>query len=512
MLKWERRAHCISSTYESLGPPRQHLMYSRVSRSLLTSTNNTAAAMEQLLLQLGHEFFSAPQDSTFACGGSIPIAVQLDSAPGSPSSQNVPDASSSGSTPKSCPDSAPDSTSSSQDVQTRLSPPITLRWDPQNSSTPASQCRITFPIEDGQQEILTGLLRDMQPATFGFQGKDIYDESYRKASKLDTSQFSSTFNPYELGIVDAVAQLLLPNLQLGGKASALKRGVRAELYKLNVYSSPSGQFHTHVDTPRSVDQFGSLVVCLPVAHTGGQLKVQHLGKDIVFDWSTTNDSTEKEPAIQWAAFYSDCRHEVLEVTSGHRITLTYNLYATYGGGAITGLNTVIDMTQLPLYKILSSLKEFRPKDELIGIYTNFAYPHTSDESCLPYALKGLDMAVWEILGHLGYERELLPVAEHNGERFVGGSLEWRQVDEEIEDESAMLSDWILNYKGRALEADEVFWLNKPCFGNYEKPQISYVAYGNEASLGLIYSTCAIIAAVHWNDNESDDNNENDGSL
>ncbi|KAI1345639.1 hypothetical protein F5Y01DRAFT_323022 [Xylaria sp. FL0043] len=448
--------------------------------------------MEQLLLQLGHEFFSDPQDSTFACGGSIHIAVQLDSAPGSPSFQNVPDASSSGSTPKSCPDSAPDSTSSSQYVQTRLSPPITLRWDPENSSTPASQCKITFPIEDGQQEILTGLLRDMQPATFGFQGKDIYDESYRKASKMDTSQFSSTFNPYELGIVDAVA---------------------------NCFSQIFSQFHAHVDTPRSVNQFGSLVVCLPVAHTGGQLKVQHLGKDVVFDWSTTNDSTEKEPAIQWAAFYSDCRHEVLEVTSGHRITLTYNLYATYGGGAITGLNTVIDMTQLPLYKTLSFLKEFRPKDELIGIYTNFAYPHTSDESCLPYTLKRLDvrilpsvMAVWEILGYLGYERELLPVAEHNGERFVGGSLEWRQVDEEIEDESAMLSDWILNYKGRSLEADEVFWLNKPCFGNYEKPQISYVAYGNQASLGLIYSTCAIIAAVHWNDNESDDNNESDGSL
>ncbi|KAI0799030.1 hypothetical protein GGR55DRAFT_702285 [Xylaria sp. FL0064] len=430
--------------------------------------------MEQTSLQQVREFFSTPHESTFACSGSIPIAVQLDPAPGSSSSQNVPDASSTDSTPKPCPDPAPDSTSSSQHIQTPPSPPIILRWDPENSSTPASQCKITFPIEDGQQEILTGLLRDMQPATFGFRG-----------------------------IVDAVAQLLLPNLQLGDKASALKRGVRAELYKLNVYSSPSGQFHAHVDTPRSVDQFGSLVVCLPVAHTGGQLKVQHLGKDVVFDWSTPNDCTEKQPAIQWAAFYSDCRHEVLEVTSGYRITLTYNLYATYGGGAITGLNTVIDMTQLPLYKALSSLKEFRPKDELIGIYTNFAYPHTSDESCLPYALKGLDvrilpsvMAVWDILGYLGYERELLPVAEYNGERFVGGSLEWRQVDEEIEDESAMLSDWVLNYKGRALEADEVFWLKKPRFGNYEQPQISYVAYGNEASLGLIYSTCTIIAAVH----------------
>ena len=47
-----------------------------------------------------------------------------------------------------------------------------------------------------------------------------------------------------------------------------QRGVRAELYKLNVYSAPSGKFKAHVDTPRSEKQFGSLVVCLPVAHEG----------------------------------------------------------------------------------------------------------------------------------------------------------------------------------------------------------------------------------------------------
>lgn len=34
-------------------------------------------------------------------------------------------------------------------------------------------------------------------------------------------------------------------------------------------------FKPHVDTPRSELQFGSLVVCLPTAHKGGQLVVQH---------------------------------------------------------------------------------------------------------------------------------------------------------------------------------------------------------------------------------------------
>lgn len=42
---------------------------------------------------------------------------------------------------------------------------------------------------------------------------------------------------------------------------------------------------------------------------------------MTFDWGNNTQS------IQFAAFYSDVEHEVLEVHSGHRVTLTYNLYA-----------------------------------------------------------------------------------------------------------------------------------------------------------------------------------------
>jgi hypothetical protein len=35
---------------------------------------------------------------------------------------------------------------------------------------------------------------------------------------------------------------------------------------------------------------------------------------------------EGDQSIQWAAFYSDCEHEVKEVKTGHRITLAYRLY------------------------------------------------------------------------------------------------------------------------------------------------------------------------------------------
>jgi hypothetical protein len=51
--------------------------------------------------------------------------------------------------------------------------------------------------------------------------------------------------------------------------------------------------------------------------TGGQLRVAHKGVERYFDLGS---NIEDNSSIQWAAFYSDCEHEVLPVTSGHRIT------------------------------------------------------------------------------------------------------------------------------------------------------------------------------------------------
>lgn len=111
-------------------------------------------------------------------------------------------------------------------------------------------------------------------------------------------------------------------------------------------------FHPHVDTPRGDGQFGSLVVCLPSAHSGGELLVRHEGTTVQFDWSTANVSSN---CIRWAAFYSDCEHEVLEVTSGHRLTLTYNLYIREHKGGVFGRTLTMSPEQLPLYGIVKDL-------------------------------------------------------------------------------------------------------------------------------------------------------------
>ena len=49
--------------------------------------------------------------------------------------------------------------------------------------------------------------------------------------------------------------------------------------QLNVYAE-GDFFKAHIDTPHGTDMLGSLVVCLPCAHTGGALLVKHLGQEV----------------------------------------------------------------------------------------------------------------------------------------------------------------------------------------------------------------------------------------
>ncbi|KAK2615390.1 hypothetical protein N8I77_002149 [Diaporthe amygdali] len=434
------------------------------SQSQVSPDPVTAGLLNQLREELGRQ----SEKIIFTCGGTIPIFE-----PGQ--------------------DFATDNTKISS-----VSEPVTIRWDPASPETPASQAKLILPLAGDSQGNLVKLISDLEPASFGYHGKDVFDETYRKAFKMDTDKFASTFNPYECGIIDSIAQVLLPSTP----ESDLRRGVRAELYKLNVYSSPSGKFKPHIDTPRGSTQFGSLVVCLPLEHEGGQLQVRHKGKEVTYDWGSHKDQ------ISWAAFYSDCEHEVLEVKSGYRLTLTYNLYAVRGGGMLTGIEPpVLDATQLPIYLSLKNIvdnKAFMPEGGYLGFYCSHAYAHTNtDAIILPDMLKGLDMVIWETFGRLGLEASVKPVLnvedfyqyedEPRDPMIVGNDRalqmsnmmrieDYDQMDEQIE-------QW---RGGETVNFKEIHWLTKP---NHKELQLAYIAYGNEESLESFYSYCAIIARV-----------------
>lgn len=91
--------------------------------------------------------------ATFACGGSVPIVEPAAMA------------------------------NSSHSEPIRTCSPITLRYDA--GSDASGKSRISFPLPPNlkvSQSMLDGLISACQPATFGLEGKDVLDETYRKAT------------------------------------------------------------------------------------------------------------------------------------------------------------------------------------------------------------------------------------------------------------------------------------------------------------------------------------------
>jgi hypothetical protein len=167
--------------------------------------------------------FKGFSNSTYACGGTVKIAQSA-----TPPSSKTP--------------GTVDAASRSLAVEAGSIDPVTIRWD-----SAASIEKIVLPLasEEMAEEhsLIAQLVSGTQPASFGFKGQDVVDESYRKASKLDKAAFSTDFCPYESGIIDVIGQALVP------KVASSSQGIRAEMYKLNVNDERPQQF-----APRSNGQ------------------------------------------------------------------------------------------------------------------------------------------------------------------------------------------------------------------------------------------------------------------
>ena len=267
----------------------------------------------------------------------------------------------------------------------QLDSPLVLRFDKGKSSQSKVDFYSAVSAANNLPAQIECLVSQCQEATFGVGGRDVLDQKYRKALKMDPADFSINFHPFDCGIIDCVCDLLLPEHEAGG--------LHVQLYKLNIYEA-GGKFKSHVDTPRSLNQFGSLVVYLPSAHQGGELVIRHQGHTTTHSWG------DKDSSLAWAAFYSDCEHEVLEVTSGFRITLTYNLYWT--PLVEPRAAPPLSIHHIPLFKeVQEALRDlyFLPRGGTIGFRCAHLYPRNRQgrREGVPYCLKGVDRVLWMAL-------------------------------------------------------------------------------------------------------------------
>lgn len=216
---------------------------------------------------------------------------------------------------------------------------------------------ISFPTEPGKSDVrVEELFKACSPASFGKGNELVYDPEYRSALSMPSERWATSFALSKLDILDQIQAVLAPSVG----------AVRTQPYKLNVYKK-GGFFKPHVDTPRGGNMFGTLVVCLPTTFTGGDFEIEHGGAKDVFAWGEGGDQEAKQsggssetqikPIVKWCAFYSDCTHQVLEVTSGHRITLTY-LLSNYSSSIREPIRLKVESSPfvMKLKELLSQMK------------------------------------------------------------------------------------------------------------------------------------------------------------
>jgi len=147
-----------------------------------------------------------------------------------------------------------------------------------------------------------------RPAHHGQRDKTLLDKRVRDTGEIGADAVTLHWRgDVQQQFAEAIAQALgLPKLEL-------------RLHSLLLYG-PGQFFKPHQDTEKYPRMVATAVLCWPSAHIGGELKLVH--EALVQRWASQHLHAS---ALQWAAFYADCRHEVLPVTEGWRLVLSFDL-------------------------------------------------------------------------------------------------------------------------------------------------------------------------------------------
>ncbi|RPD72376.1 hypothetical protein L226DRAFT_614840 [Lentinus tigrinus ALCF2SS1-7] len=370
-------------------------------------------------------------------------------------------------------------------------------------------------------EALDALQSACEPAAFGRNTETVLDETYRKAGKMDTSEFVVRLDVVKSGLLDIVCSSLLS----GDKS---RRSVRAELYKLNVYGE-GAFFKSHTDTPTSGTMFGSLVVVFPTSHVGGNLILRHHEHEWTFDSAKLLAGTANH--VAYAAFFSDVEHEVTTVTSGHRITITYNLYwgnsetdRKVTGTQSNSLNILqpLNVNATGVGRVLAEALEDKallPEGGTLGFGLRHAYPfpRTWDMAvdkkdplaALPALLKGSDLALFDACEALGLKPQLKFLGD-TGEKddepvLLDRAIQisdvevYDRVDEMVTYHNGVIMEEV-DADFRPSSADIAIGNRRPVYwvtevGKMNTLASTYIHYGNQGVLSHLYMTACLTVDV-----------------
>jgi hypothetical protein len=287
-------------------------------------------------------------------------------------------------------------------------------------------------------------------------------------------------------------------------------------------------FKAHVDTPRSENMFGSLVIVYPTPHEGGALFLRHRGHEWIFD-SGRELAAVREPSIGYVAFFSDVEHEVGHVKSGHRVTLTYNLYfgkpdpsnSQSAASERLSLPPAVHQTAFrESFRALVENPEFLPDGGTLGfgmrhVYTiartdDFAQSQPDPLEPIYGALKGSDAVVYQATHALGFQPVLYMFYERPVVRGNFSGVVIDQVigsnDDGIEEELSSV-DSVLLHKGglevcqNGTEYDGYFeknverveWVTP--VKTFNRHESTFGTYGNETTMDVAYADLVMFVRI-----------------
>ena len=169
--------------------------------------------------------------------------------------------------------------------------------------------QLSFPVPEGQ---VRALMSVAERAPYGRGADTVVDTSVRDCWQIDAGKFrlgGSAWPATFAQILETVAHGL----------GCPEDRIEARLYKLLVYNE-GGFFSGHRDTEKAPGMIATLCISLPTTGSGGDLIVRHGGRETMIDMRA-----EEPSELAFAAFYADCTHETRRVTSGHRLSVVYNL-------------------------------------------------------------------------------------------------------------------------------------------------------------------------------------------
>lgn len=288
---------------------------------------------------------------------------------------------------------------------------------------------IGFPAPPAQ---IAALAAAATEAPFGRGSETVHDRSVRSTLQIDAARIT----------IDGAGWRCMLNEALDRVRDGLgvSGALRAELYKLLIYR-PGDFFKPHRDSEKAPGMVATLVLALPTRGVGGRLIVRHGGEETGFVLGGDDPSE-----TGFAAFYADCPHEVLPVTEGHRLALTWNLIRDDAGADAAAPDHAAETAALAR-RLAAWPNDAPPK---IAIPLEHAY--TPAELGLS-RLKGLDRARAEALtaaarsAHVVVGAALLTATETGWAEYADRPR-WRR--QRYEDEDAAMFE-IAGAEGVSLE-------------------------------------------------------------